>query len=350
LNAEFAAERGGFALDFKIEVGAGETVAVVGESGSGKTTALRALAGLLRPRTGIIVSGETIWFDALGDRFVPANQRDVAMVFAGGALFGHLSAFANAEFGLRASGVPPYESRMRAHAALETVGAASLADRLAATLSTGEVQRIALARAVALAPAVLLLDEPLSALDIRLRPKVREALRRAIEVTNAATVLVTHEPAEALLFAERFVVLEGGRVVQSGDIESLRQRPASEYVASFAGTNLYRGRARPLGDGSSSVQLPAVEIIVQGDFDDEIGVVVDPDAVILSAHATDTSARNRLSGPVETITPDHGAFRVTLASEPPISARVTAHSLAALGAAPGRMLHATFKAVEARIL
>lgn len=350
LRAAFEAERNGFALEFAIDVEPGETVAVVGESGAGKTTALRALAGLLRPRRGSIRCGESVWFDSEARTFVPAHRRDAALVFAGGALFDHMTAVANAEFGLRASGVAGNEARERATEALDVVGASHLASRFAATLSSGEEQRVALARAVALEPAVLLLDEPLSSLDVRLRPRVREALRRAIEATRAATVLVTHEPAEALLFAERFVVLEAGRVAQSGSLGALRQRPATPYVASFAGTNLYRGHARALGDGSSALRVADVEIIVQGDFEDEIGVVVDPDAVALSAHVPETSARNRVSGPIESITPDRGAFRVTLASNPPISARVTAHSLETLGAVPGVVLHASFKAVEARIL
>jgi molybdate transport system ATP-binding protein len=350
LNAQFNAQRNGFALEFAIDVAPGETVAVVGESGAGKTSALRALAGLIRPQRGVITCGDATWYDAAARIFVPAHRRDAAMVFASGALFGHMTAAANAAFGLRASGIPSDEARTRAMVALDVVGASHLASRLAGSLSSGEEQRVALARAVALRPSVLLLDEPLSALDVRLRPRVREALRRAIEATSAATVLVTHEPAEAMLFAQRFVVLEAGRVVQSGELAALRRRPATPYVASFAGTNLYRGPAHSLGDGSSALRLPDAEIIVQGDFDGEIGVVVDPDAVALSAHVPETSARNRFSGPVETITPDRGAFRVTLASTPPISARVTAHSLETVGAATGAVLHASFKAVEARIL
>ncbi|HME82707.1 MAG TPA: ABC transporter ATP-binding protein [Candidatus Eremiobacteraceae bacterium] len=350
LAADFSARRDGFALNFAIDVEAGETVAVVGQSGAGKTTALYCLAGLLRPDRGRICCDDHTWFDDSSRAYVPAHRRDVALVFARGALFGHMSAHANVEFGLRASGVAPSYAAARARVALDVVDGAHVAARPASMLSSGEVQRVALARAVALAPALLLLDEPLSALDIRLRPLVRDALRRAIAAAGAATVLVTHDPAEALLFARRFVVVEEGRVVQSGDIAALRDRPATPYVASFAGTNLYRGQARSLGDGSSDLQVDGVTLVVQGEHEGEISVVLDPDAVTLSATTQTTSARNVLHGPVESIVHDRGAFRVTLGSTPPIAARVTAHSLAALEIAQGTSLYATFKAMEARVL
>jgi len=350
LAANFSAQRDDFALDFSIDVEPGETVAVVGPSGAGKTTALACLAGLLRPHIGAIGYGGSTWFDSASRTFVPAHRRDVAMVFAGGALFGHLSGLGNAEFGLRAGGEAAPSARKKALDALEIVGASHLADRRASTLSAGEVQRVALARAVALTPGVLLLDEPLSALDIRLRPLVRDALRKAIDATRAATVLVVHEPAEALLFARRFVVLEDGKVKQSGELAALREHPASGYVAAFAGVNFYRGLSRPLGDGSSVVLAGGGEVVVQGDYTGEISFTIDPDTVTLSAEAPHTSARNVFRGPVEEIAADRGAFRVTLSSSPPITARVTAHSLSALDMAAGVPLYAAFKAVEARIL
>ncbi len=349
LNAEFAAATKGFALQCRLDAAPGETIAVVGESGAGKTTALRCIAGLMRPLTGRIAASDTPWYDSARRIDVPPHRRELGYVFARGALFGHMSALENVAFGLRAAGANTGEARERALFALALVEAAHLRDQRALSLSGGETQRVAIARAIALRPPILLLDEPLSALDMRLRPQVREALRRAIEAIGAATVLVTHEPAEAMLFAKRFVVLEQGRVVQAGDLQALRDRPASPYVASFSGTNLYRGEARLLGDGSSAVLTHGVELMVQGDYRGPVDVVVDPDAVTLSTTAAVTSARNHFSGVVESIAPDRGAFRVSLASRPPISARVTAHSLAALGIQPGAQLHASFKAVEARI-
>ena len=344
------ARQGRFNLEFGLHVERGETIAVVGASGAGKTTLLRCIAGLLRPRVGLIRHDDTLWYDAVQRISLPAHKRNVAMVFAHGALFDHLSAFENAAFGLRASGAARDEVNARAAWALEIAGAEHLAERYARTLSTGERQRVAIARAIALRPAVMLLDEPLANLDLHLRPLVREALRRALSSTDCATVLVTHEPAEAMLFARRFLVLEEGSVAQDGELDDLRKRPATEYIASFAGTNLYHGNAQPLGDGTSLVESGGAEIIVQGAYAGAVSVIVDPDAVVLSVHEPETSARNHYSGRVENIVSDRGAFRVTLAAVPRIAARVTAASLAALEIAPGRKAYASFKAVEARIL
>ena len=344
------AHQGRFKLEFGLQVERGETVAVVGASGAGKTTLLRCIAGLLRPRSGLIRHNERLWYDAAQRISVPAHRRDVGMVFAHGALFDHLTALENAAFGLRAAGVARSEAGAQARSALDIAGAGHLAARRARTLSTGERQRVAIARAVALRPAVMLLDEPLANLDLHLRPLVREALRHALSSANCATVLVTHEPAEAMLFARRFVVLEEGSVAQDGDLDDLRKRPVTEYIASFAGTNLYQGNARPLGDGTTLVQSGGAEIIVQGAYAGAVSVIVDPDAVALSVHEPETSARNHYAGPVESIVSDRGAFRVTLAAVPRIAARVTAASLAALEIAPGRKVFAAFKAVEARIL
>ncbi len=350
LTADVTLRRGAWELEFRLEVERGETVAIVGESGAGKTTALRCLAGLERPQAGTIRAGHATWLDADHRVFTPPQRRDVAMVFQRYALFGHMSALENAAFGPLAAGVGAVRARDQALHALEVVGASHLTAQRASTLSGGEEQRVALARAIALHPAVLLLDEPLAALDVRLRPRVREALRRAITETGAATVLVTHEPAEALAFAERFVVIENGRLVQRGTLADLREHPASEYVASFAGTNLYRGEARPTASGTSAVRIGDVDLTVRGEWSGAVSVLVDPDAVTLSSEAPTTSARNHLYGTVERVVADRGALIVHVATTPPLIARVTVQAAAELDIAPGRPLHATFKAGEARVL
>ena len=233
LVADFVAMRDGFRLDFAARVSPGETVAVVGESGAGKTTALRCIAGLLRPRSGRIGFVDESWYDGAARVDVPAYRRNVGMVFQRGALFTHMTVLENVAFGLVAMGASRKQAIRQARETLHTVEAAHLAHKRARDLSGGEAQRVALARAMAPQPSVLLLDEPLTGLDIHIREPVRAALRAAISSARAATIIVTHEPEEAMHFAEQFIILQAGLIVQRGDLGALRAAPATPYVASF---------------------------------------------------------------------------------------------------------------------
>jgi molybdate transport system ATP-binding protein len=338
-----------FAIDAKLEVRRGKTLALVGESGAGKTTVLRLIAGLARPERGRIANGADEWFDGAAGVFVAPHRRSIGMTFSRGALFGDMTALENAMFGPSAAGWRADEARMRALEALELTGASALRDRRAATLSAGETQRVALARAIALRPHVLLLDEPLSSVDVHARAALRSALSEAIRATDSATILVTHDPAEALLMADEIAVLENGRIVQQGSGADLRRTPATAYVAAFAGVNLFTGTARALADGTSEVAVGDTAFVVHGAFDGPVALVVDPDAVTLSREASATSARNRVHGLVDSIMPDGGAVRVAIASVPPIVARVTAPSATALALVPGVPVYASFKAGEARV-
>jgi molybdate transport system ATP-binding protein len=338
-----------FAIDAKLDVMPGRTLALVGESGAGKTTVLRCIAGLERPVRGRISAGEDRWFDAAAGICMAPHRRSVGMTFSRGALFGEMTALENVMFGPRAAGWPKREATVRARETLQLAGAGHLADRRAATLSAGETQRVSIARAVALRPAVLLFDEPLSAVDVHARAGLRAALADALRATGAATVLVTHDPAEALLLADRIAVLEGGRIVQQGSGEELRRAPATPYVASFAGVNLFTGVARAGDDSTSDVAVEGASFVVYGSWSGPVALVVDPDAITLSLEPGATSARNRLTGPIEHLAPDGGAVRVAIASAPPIVARVTAASAAMLALAPGKLVYATFKAGEVRV-
>jgi molybdate transport system ATP-binding protein len=253
-----------FAIDAKLEVRRGRTLALVGESGAGKTTVLRLIAGFARPDRGRIASGANEWFDSAAGVCMAPHRRSIGMTFSRGALFGDMTALENAMFGPRAAGWPADLVRARAFEALELTGASSLQDRRAATLSAGETQRVALARAIALRPDVLLLDEPLSSVDVHARAGLRTALVSAVRATGAATVLVTHDPADALLMADEIAVLENGRIVQQGSGADLRRAPATAYVAAFAGVNLFTGEARALDDGTSEVVISSVVFVVHG--------------------------------------------------------------------------------------
>lgn len=339
-----------FAISARFDVARERTLALVGESGAGKTTVLRLIAGLVRPRRGRIVCDSHLWFDAATATFVPSHRRGIGMTFSGGALFGEMTVIDNVMFGPRAAGWRMDQARARALEVLELIGAADLFDRRAATLSAGETQRVALARAIALRPDVLLLDEPLSSIDVHARAGLRTALRAAVRATGSSTVLVTHEPAEALLMADEIAVLENGRIVQQGSGSDLRRAPATAYVAAFAGVNLFTGTARALDDGTSEVMVEGAAFVIYGSWAGPVALVVDPDAVTLAREeAGATSARNHLRGPVDAIVPDGGAVRVSIASVPPIVARITAASAAALSLALGVAVYATFKAGEARV-
>ncbi len=349
------AVRGGnpFAYDATFDVERGATLALVGESGAGKTTILRCIAGLRKPDRGSITCDGTTWFDSSRRSFVQPYRRSVAMTFPNGALFDAMTALENAAFGLHATGWNGRDAAARATAALDVTGAAHLAQRRADTLSSGEAQRVALARAIALRPAVLLLDEPLSAVDVRARPALRAALIAAIKESGSATVLVTHDPADAMLLSGRLAVMERGVVVQRGTSAELRRAPATAYVAAFAGVNLFSGVAHAETDGTSTVALndqPQRDaLVVMGAWSGPVAVVVEPDAVTIAREPSASSARNRFSGPVESIVQDGGVVRVSIASNPPIIGRITAQSAAALSLEPGAVVHASFKAGEARV-
>ncbi len=218
------------ALDgVSLELAPGELVALLGPSGCGKTTALRVLAGLEHADEGRIL------IDGLDVAAVPTNRRDIGMVFQSYSLFPHLTAGENVEFGLRMRRVPAAERRRRAVEALELVGLDHHARRYAHQLSGGQQQRVALARALVTRPRVLLLDEPLSALDAKVRVQLRDEIRRIQQELGITTVFVTHDQEEALAVADRVAVMRAGRIEQIGSPEALYARPASAFVADFVG-------------------------------------------------------------------------------------------------------------------
>ncbi|MDQ6767700.1 MAG: ABC transporter ATP-binding protein [Candidatus Eremiobacteraeota bacterium] len=348
LHVDIAARAGSLPVSCSFAVPSANTIALVGASGAGKTTVLRAIAGLIRPQLGRIVHHERVWFDADRRIFVPAQHRDCAMVFADHALFAHMNVIENVAFGPHALG-QRREAAKKAQHALELVGVAELGSRRASSLSSGEAQRVAIARALAVQPRVLLLDEPLSAIDVERRSPIRLALQRVIAQHSMCAVLVTHDPVEAMLFSETLVVMEGGAVVQRGSATELRERPRTSYVAAFAGVNLYRGSARPLADGVSAVEVAGTTMTIVGSATGPISLVVDPESVVLSQAPTATSARNLLHGSVASVVPDGASLRVSIASVPPITARITKTAADELGIVPGANVYATFKASEVRV-
>ena len=244
LDARVVVERAAFRLDVALRVPAGSTTAVVGPNGAGKSTLLRALAGLAPLTAGrIALDGRELErAGGSADLRVPAEGRGIGVVFQDHLLFPHLSALANVAFGPRAHGVARAVAEERARALLDRLGIAHLADRRPARLSGGQSQRVALARALVLEPALLLLDEPMAALDAGTRLDVRDLLADELRRFGGAAVLVTHDPVDALALADRIHVLEDGRQVQEGAPQEVAARPATAYVARLVGMNRLTGR------------------------------------------------------------------------------------------------------------
>ncbi len=262
----------GAAVDgLDLEIGAGEIVALVGPSGCGKTTTLRMIAGLEHPDGGSISIGGR---DVAG---VPTEQRGIGLVFQEHALFPHLDVRRNVAFGLTLRGRA--EAEARADAMLRLVGLEDLATREPHQLSGGEQQRVAVARALAVEPALLLLDEPFNSLDAGLRAGVRREVRAAIRETGTAALLVTHDQEEAMSMADRIVILQAGRVEQAGAPEAVYARPASAFVARFVcGANLFEAEAS--GD---SVATPLGTLKLHEPADGAVQVAVRPEQLRLVA-------------------------------------------------------------------
>ncbi|MCI2957697.1 ABC transporter ATP-binding protein [Agromyces atrinae] len=243
-------ERGAFSADVRFDVAPGTVTALLGPNGAGKSTVLRALAGLTPVARGSITIGaDVVEAPARGIR-VPPQDRPVGCVFQDYLLFPHLSVIENVAFGLRARGVARPEARRTAEVALDTLGLAAFRESRPRRLSGGQAQRVALARALVTEPALLLLDEPLAALDIETRGDVRASLSEAMRAYGGTSIVVTHDPVDALNLADRIVVIEDGRVSQQGTAADLIAAPASRYVARLVGRTGFV-------DGDDFVSFPA---------------------------------------------------------------------------------------------
>lgn len=353
LRADVTVRREGFVLRGRLRVGPGETVALLGPNGSGKSTLVEALAGLLPPDEGeVVLDGRPL--DAPGVR-VPPERRPVGVVFQDRLLFPHLTALENVAFPLRARGVRPAEARERAGALLARLGVGHVARTRPGRLSGGEAQRVALARALIHQPRLLLLDEPLAALDVGARGKLRSLLRRTLAGFEGVRLLVTHDPVEAMSLAERLVLLEGGRVTQEGTPDAIRAAPRSRYAAELVGVNLFRGRLVRLPDGAGALETPTGAIVTawppgaEEPVEEVLGVL-SPADVSLFLDPPEGSARNLLRGPVESVDRVGDRARVRVASAPPVVAEVTLGSARRLGLREGVPVWASFKAVEVRLV
>jgi molybdate transport system ATP-binding protein len=342
LSGRVVVQRGSLGLHVEMDVADGEVLAVLGPNGAGKSTLLRVLAGLLRPDDGRVTVGGVTWDDVAGDTHVPAHRRSLGVVFQDALLFPHLSVGENVAFGLRTGGVGKVERTATADAWLGRVGLEGLGGQRPSGLSGGQAQRAALARALVGDPALLLLDEPLSALDARTRLTVRAELRRHLAAFPGSTVLVTHDPVDALALADRVVVVEEGRVVQEGTPAEVSRRPRTDYVARLAGLSLLPGT----GDGTVVRLDGGGEVAVAEEAVGPVFAAVRPESVALYLTRPEGSPRNVWPATLAGATPHGATVRCELAGEVPLVADVTETSFAELGLAPGAAVWATVKASE----
>nr|WP_303168725.1 ABC transporter ATP-binding protein [Bifidobacterium dentium] len=275
--------------DFNLEIKPGEMVVLLGGSGCGKSTALRSLAGLEDIQAGrILVGGQ----DVTG---VPVNKRDMAMVFQAYSLFPHMTALQNVEFGLEIRGVTRAERRHLAMEKLDLVGLADQAGKYTQQMSGGQQQRVALARALAVNPRVLLLDEPLSALDAKVRVQLRDEIRRIQLEAGTTTVFVTHDQEEALAVADRIGVMNHGRIEQIADPQTLYRRPETEYVATFIGlTNRLPG----ISNGAEAVVFGQRVPLLEGSRKEGAVVLVRPENMTIAMHEAGVAGSGSGAGEV----------------------------------------------------
>jgi molybdate transport system ATP-binding protein len=351
----------GFDLDLELQAAAGAPLALVGRSGSGKTSMLRAIAGLLSPDEGRVELAGAVWLDTRRGVDLAPERRGCGFLFQDYALFPRMSAWRNVAYGMRG---PRAERRPAALALLERFGVAALAEARPATMSGGERQRVALARALAAGPPLLLLDEPLSALDSTTRREAIGELGAVFAETGTPVVLVTHSFEEAAALAGELIVIEAGREIQRGSAASISASPASAFVADFSGAVVLRGAAGG-GEGDLTVvRLPGGAEVWSADrargpvalsvFPWEISIELggEPPGSPASSPAEPPldSRLNRLACEVTTVTAIGSRARVGLAAPEPLVAEITTASAARLGLRPGTRVTAVWKATATRLI
>jgi len=343
LDARISLPRGAIDVDVVLRAEPGQVIGVLGPNGGGKTTSVLALAGVLPIGSGHVCVGGHVWDD--GQRRVPPEQRDVGLMLADSLLFPHLRAVDNVAYGLRSRGAERHAARARAREELDRVGLLDLAETRPRELSSGQQARVALARALATDPSLLLLDEPLAALDPDTRARTRSDLGARLTAYGGMTVLVTHDPLDALTLADHLVFVENGTVSQAGTPEEVLSEPRSPYVATVVGLNLYAAQ----GDSRGHVTTERGALLVTTDpTEGAVWATVPPSAVALHRREPEGSPRNTWRLHVVAVTMQGQSARVSLDGDLHLIAEVTLESVAALGLSVGQQLWAAVKATEVR--
>ncbi len=351
-------ERGSFRLEADLTANPGEVLGILGPNGAGKTTLLRALSGLEALTSGSIRLGGVTLDDAATDTFVPAEHRPVGLVFQNYRLFPHLDVRDNVAYSPRVHGAGRRQARAAADTWLERLDLIDLATRRPHEISGGQAQKVALARALAADPELLLLDEPLSALDAKTRLDVRAQLRTHLAQFAGPVLIITHDPLEAMIMADRLIVIENGRVVQQGSPAQVARQPATQYVARLVGLNLYGGTLDPVTrlvdldeGGTFTVTLDHYEPALSaepGQSTRRVLVGLRPSAISIHterpAHA---SPRNVWNGTVTALELLADRVRVQVDATPPALVDVSAAAVTDLSLRPGTAVWLSAKATEA---
>ena len=348
LDAVITLGLGELDLDVELTADTGEAVAVLGPNGAGKTTIVRALAGLVPIDQGQITLDGAVLDRPDRGTFVPSERRPIGVVFQDHLLFPRMTARDNVAFGLRASGIDKATAHAQAEQWLDRFGLAEHARSRPSALSGGQAQRVALARALATNPKLLLLDEPLSALDASTKVHVRAELRRHLGTFEGARILVTHDPIDALILADRLVIVEHGRITQSGTPADITSRPATRYVADLVGINLLHGRLDGTTvhlDEGAELTVAAPDDVPRGD----VALAVRPQTIALYAERPDGSPRNVWAATVSDLEADRDRIRVRLVGPIAVTAEVTATAAHTLGLHPGQQVWASIKAVDVTV-
>jgi len=346
LSASLALQLGSLDLQADLEVEPGELLALLGPNGAGKSTLLRCLGGLAPIDAGRIVLDDLVVDEPASDSFVEPENRPIGFVFQNYLLFENMTVLENVAYGLRSRKTPKADARRTAREWLERVGLSEYADQRPRSLSGGQTQRAALARALATNPRLLLLDEPLAALDAGTRSSVRRDLRRHLETFEGMRILVTHDPVDAYALADRVAILDAGRIVQVGTLAEVTAHPRSRYVADLVGVNLVNG---VVFDGVLTTEAGAQVVIADAQPGPSFAVIRPPSISLVREPVDGSSARNTWVGTIAEVDRLGDRVRVGIEGQLPLTAEITAAALDALQLQPGDEIHASVKATDIEV-
>ncbi|MDV0443697.1 ABC transporter ATP-binding protein [Methanorbis rubei] len=351
LEGSFSAQLRDFDLNVEnFTVREGETLALIGENGAGKSTVLRILSGILKPASGKISLNGRILYDSNTGVLLPPEDRRIGYMFQNYALFPHMTAKENIAYGLKVQKMPQADIDFRVGELCERMGLSEVADQRVTRMSGGQRQKTALARALAPRPELLLLDEPLSALDVRTQEQMRRELASVIRAEQIPCILVTHSLVDALSFANRIAVIERGRIVGSGIPEEMIHNPVNGFMSTFSeNLNLFRGKVVVSRSGVVCVDVGGVKIRAATALSGTVSVGIRPEELIISRERFVSSAINSFTGTITKIE-DTGLYQlVHVDIGIPLAASVTQQSIERLGLATGQTVAVTFKATAVQV-